>query len=63
MTFSMGYNKNIWSNRGRDTKAMYANELIYMVKKCSLVRGQYIKFRILFQSCKILGHVNKLTAL
>ena len=61
MAFSVGYNKNIWCDGGKNAELVHACELIYMVKKLSLVCGQYLKFKMLFQSSKIFGHVNRLT--
>lgn len=62
MAFSMSYSEYIWRDGRRDIEAVYANELIYMVKKLSLVCNQCFEFRVLFQSSKIFDHVNRLTA-
>lgn len=63
MAFFVGYSENIWSDERKDVEAMYASELIYMVKELSLVWSWCINNWVLFQSCKIFGQVNTLTAL
>lgn len=40
MAFSVGYSENIWSDGGRDAEAVYASELIYMVKELRFVWGR-----------------------
>ena len=37
MAFSVGYSKYLWRNGERDAEAVHASQLIYIIKKLSLV--------------------------